>query len=70
MTRAHTRAHMDSSKWTLKRKKDREVGKGWVVEVLGRVSRERGGRYDHDILYACVKLSIKFNYPGNFLLIN
>lgn len=50
----------------LKKKKDREVGKRWVVGVLGRESRERKGRYDHDILYACVKLSINLNYPGKF----
>lgn len=37
-----------------------------MVGVFGRVSRERKGRYDHDIAYACMKLSINLNYPGNF----
>lgn len=64
--RPHTHARVDSSEWILKKKKDKEAEKGQVVGVLGRVSRERKGRYDHDKLYACIKLSINLNYPGNF----
>lgn len=49
-----------------KKKKRQGGGKRMGCGVLGRASRERKGRYDRDIVYACVKLSINLNYPGNF----